>query len=51
MSSKSQLNIIEVSISNSLSDSNISDDEFVLTNNVGKEFYDMEEKIKNSNNK
>ena len=51
LSSKSQLNIIEISISNSLSDSNISHDEFLLTNNVGKEFYDMKEKIKNSNNK
>ena len=49
--SKSPLNIIEVSTSNSLSDSNISHDEFVLINNVGKEFYDMKEKIKNSNNK
>ena len=32
-------------------DSNISHDEFVLINNVMKEFYDMREEIKNSNDK
>ena len=32
-------------------DSNISHDEFVLIDNVLKEFYDMKEEIKNSNRK
>ena len=45
---KSKLNSTEVLISNVLIDSNISHDEFVLTNNVLKEFYDMKEEIKNS---
>ena len=45
---KSKLNSIEVLISKALIDSNISHDEFVLINNVLKEFYDMEEEIKNS---
>ena len=48
---KSKLNSIEVLISKALIDSNISHDEFVLINNVLKEFYDMKEEIKNSNNK
>ena len=48
---KSKLNNIEVLISKALIDSNISHDEFVLINNVLKEFYDMKEEIKNSNNK
>ena len=48
---KSKLNNIEVLISKALTDSNISHDEFVLINNVLKEFYDMKEEIKNSNNK
>ena len=48
---KSKLNSMEVLISKSLIDSNISHDEFVLINNVLKEFYDMKEEIKNSNNK
>ena len=48
---KSKLNSIEVLISKALIDSNISHDEFVLITNVLKEFYDMEEEIKNSNNK
>ena len=47
---KSKLNSIEVLISKALIDSNISHDEFVLINNVLKEFYDMKEEIKNSNN-
>ena len=38
---KSKLNGIEVLISKALIDSNISHDEFVLINNVLKEFYDM----------
>ena len=48
---KSKLNSIEVLISKTLIDPNISHDEFVLINNVLKEFYDMKEEIKNSNNK
>ena len=48
---KSKLNSIEVLISKALIDSNISHDEFVLINNVLKEFYDMKEEIKNSNGK
>ena len=48
---KYKLNIIEVLISKALIDSNISHDEFVLINNVLKEFYNMKEGIKNSNNK
>ena len=39
---KSKLNLI---------DSNISHDEFVLINNVPKEFDDMKEEIKNCNDK
>ena len=46
---KSKLNDIEVLISKVLIDSNISYDEFVLINNVLKEFHDMKEEIKNSN--
>ena len=42
---------IEVLISKALIDSNISHDEFVLTNNLQKEFYDMNEEIKNANDK
>ena len=45
----SKLNSIEVLISKALIDSNISHDEFILINNVLKEFYDMKEEIKNSN--
>ena len=45
---KSKLNNIEVLISKSLIDSNISHDQFVLRNNVIKEFYDMKEEIKKS---
>ena len=48
---KSKLNSIEVSISKVLIDSNISHDEFLLINNVLKEFCDMKEEINNSNNK
>ena len=48
---KSKLNSIEVLIYKVLVDSNISHDEFVLIDNVLKEFYDMKEKIKNSNDK
>ena len=49
--SKFLLNSIKVLISKALIDSNISHDEFVLINNVLKEFYDMKEDIKNSNEK
>ena len=48
---KSKLNSVEVLISKALIDSNISHDEFILINNMLKEFYDMKEEIKNSNNK
>ena len=48
---KSKLNIIEVIIYKALVDLNISYDNFVLINNVLKEFYDIKEEIKNSNNK
>ena len=48
---KSQLHRIEVLISKAIVDSNISHDEFVLINNVLKEFNDMKEQIKDSNNK
>ena len=43
--------IVLLAKSKALTDSNISHDEFVLINNVLKEFYDMKEEIKNSNNK
>ena len=42
---------MEVLISKTLIDSNISHNDFVLINNVLKEFYDMKEGIKNSNKK
>ena len=48
---KSKLNSIEVLISKALTDSNISHNEFVLINNVLKEFYDMKEETKNCNDK
>ena len=41
------LNSIEVLISNVLIDSVISHDEFVLINNVQKEYDEMKEEIKN----
>ena len=40
-----------IHISQVLIDSNISHDEFVLTNNVLKEFNEMKEEIENSNDK
>ena len=46
MSAKPKLNSIEVLISKALIDSVISHDEFVLINNVLKEFYDMKEESK-----
>ena len=48
---KSNLTSVKVLISKVLIDSNINHDEFVLINNILKEFYDMTEEIKNSNNK
>ena len=48
---KSKLNSIEALISETLIDSNISHNEFVLINNVLKKFYDIKEEIKNSNDK
>ena len=45
---KSKLKTEEVLISNVLINSNISHDEFVLINNVMKEFYDVKEEIKSS---
>ena len=48
---KSKLKSIEVLISKTLIDSNISHDELILINYVLKEFYDMKEEIKNSSNK
>ena len=46
---KSKLNSIELLISKALMNSNISHDEFVLINNVLKEYYDMIEATKNLN--
>ena len=48
---KSKLNSIEVLMSMALIKSIISHDEFVLINNNLKEFYDMIEKVKNSDDK
>ena len=50
MLAKSRLNSVKVLISKALIDLNISHDEFVLINNVLKLFYDMEEKIKYTEN-
>ena len=43
---KSKLSSIEVLISKALIDANISNDEYILINNVLKEFDNMEEEIK-----
>ena len=51
MLAKFKLNSTEVLISRALINSNISHDEFVWIKNVLKEFYDMKEEIKNSDNK
>ena len=48
---KSKLNSIEVLVFKDLIDSDSSHDEFVLINNVSKEFYDMKEEIKSYNYK
>ena len=50
MLAKSKLNSIEVLISKALIDSVITRDEFILINNVLKEYNEMKEDIKNSNN-
>ena len=47
MSAKTKLNSIEALICNSLTNSYISYDEFVLVNNVSKEYDNMKEKTKN----
>ena len=44
---KSKLNSVEVLVSKALIDSNISHDEFVLINDMLKEYGDMKEAIKN----
>ena len=46
---KTKLNSIEVLISKALIDSNSNHDEFILINNVSKEYDDMKEEIKNLN--
>ena len=46
---KTKLNSVEVLISKALFDSNISHDKLVLINNVVKEYYEMNKKIKRSN--
>ena len=51
MLGKSKLKSIKVLISKALIDSNISDYESSLINNVPKEFGDKNEEIKNSNDK
>ena len=47
MLAKSRLNMIEVVIFKALIDSNVSLDEFILINNMLKEYEDMKEEIKN----
>ena len=47
MSAKSKLNSVEVLISKASIDSVISHNEFVLINDVLKEYYEMKEEIKN----
>ena len=47
MLTKSKLNSIEIVSSKALIDSVISHDEFVLINNMTKEYEEMKEKIKN----
>ena len=48
---KPKLNSVEVVISKALIDSNINLDKFVLINDVLREFFDLKEEIKNSNDK
>ena len=47
---KNKLNTVEVLISKGLIDSNISDNEFIVINNVLKEYDDMKEEIENPSN-
>ena len=47
MLTKAKLNSMEILISKALIDSVISHDEFVLINNMTKEYEEMKEKIKN----
>ena len=47
MLAKSRLNMIEVVIFKALIDSNVSLNEFILINNMLKEYEDMKEEIKN----
>ena len=47
MLARSKLNKIQILISKALIDSNITYDEFVLTNKVLKEYENMKEEIKN----
>ena len=47
MLEKSNLNRIEVLISKSLTDSNVSPDEFALIDNVVKKYEEIKEEIKN----
>ena len=47
LSAKTKLNSIEVLICKALIDLNISHDEFILVNNVLKEYDDMKKEIKN----
>ena len=47
---KNKLNTVEVLISKALIDSNISDNEFIVINNVLKEYDDMKEEIENPSN-
>ena len=44
--SKTKLNIIEISLSEALIDSNINHDEFVLLNNVLNKYDEMKKEIK-----
>ena len=48
---KSKLNSIKVLIIKALIDSAISHDEFILINNIQKEYNEIKEEIKNSNDK
>ena len=47
MLAKTKLNSTEVLIYKALIDSNISQDEFILMNNVRKKYDDMKEEVKN----
>ena len=46
---KSKLYLIEALVSKALIDSNLSHDEFILINNLLKEYADMKEESKNLN--